>query len=126
MFLTPAQAAEVRERFGTPCYVYDAATLDDAASRTLAFPNAFGLTARYAMKANPSAAVLTRFLALGLHIDASSDHEVERALRAGAPPARIQLNSQMPSRNLRAIVERGVLYNACSLHQLTELGKAFP
>jgi diaminopimelate decarboxylase len=126
VFLTPRQAAEVRDRFGTPCYVYDQASLDAAATRALAFPNAFGLTVRYAMKANPSAAVLKRFLALGLHVDASSDHEVERALRAGAPPARIQLTSQMPSRNLRAIVERGVLYNACSLHQLTELGKAFP
>jgi diaminopimelate decarboxylase len=124
--LTPRQAAEVRDRFGTPCYVYDQASLDAAAARALAFPNAFGLTVRYAMKANPSAAVLKRFLALGLHVDASSDHEVERALRAGAPPARIQLTSQMPSRNLRAIVERGVLYNACSLHQLAEFGKAFP
>jgi diaminopimelate decarboxylase len=126
MFLTPATAAEVRERFGTPCYVYDAASLDAAAKRALGFPNAFGLTVRYAMKANPNAAVLRRFLALGLDVEASSDHEVERALRAGAPPERIQLTSQMPSRSLRAIVERGVLYNACSLHQLDEYGKAFP
>jgi diaminopimelate decarboxylase len=126
MFLTPAKAAEVRDRFGTPCYVYDQASLDAAAKRALAFPNAFGLTVRYAMKANPSAAIVRRFLTLGLDIDASSDHEVERALRAGAPPERIQLTSQMPSRNLRAIVERGVLYNACSLHQLDEYGKAFP
>jgi diaminopimelate decarboxylase len=126
MFLTPAKAAEVRDRFGTPCYVYDQASLDAAAARALAFPNAFGLTVRYAMKANPSAAILRRFLALGLHVDASSDHEVERALRAGAPPDRIQLTSQMPSRNLRAIVERGVRFNACSLHQLDEYGKAFP
>jgi diaminopimelate decarboxylase len=126
MFLTPAKAAEVRERFGTPCYVYDRASLDDAARQALAFPNAFGLTVRYAMKANPNAAILRRFLALGLQVDASSDHEVERALRAGAPPERIQLTSQMPSRNLRAIVERGVLYNACSLHQLDEYGGAFP
>ena len=120
MFLTPGKAAEVRERFGTPCYVYDQASLDAAAQRALAFPNAFGLTVRYAMKANPNAAILRRFLALGLHIDASSDYEVERALRAGAAPERIQLTSQMPSRNLRAFVERGVLYNACSLHQLAD------
>jgi diaminopimelate decarboxylase len=126
MFLTPAKAAEVRDRFGTPCYVYDQATLDAAAKRALAFPNAFGLTVRYAMKANPSAAILKRLLGLGLHVDASSDHEVERALRAGAPAERIQLTSQMPSRNLRSIVERGVLFNACSLHQLEEYGKAFP
>jgi diaminopimelate decarboxylase len=126
MFLTPRKAAEVREQFGTPCYVYDQASLDAAAQRALAFPNAFGLTVRYAMKANPNAAILRRFLGLGLHIDASSDYEVERALRAGAAPERIQLTSQMPSRNLRAVVERGVLYNACSLHQLEEYGKAFP
>jgi diaminopimelate decarboxylase len=126
MFLTPAQAAEVRERFGTPCYVYDRATLEAAARQALAFPNAFGLTVRYAMKANPNAAVLKLFLGLGLAIDASSDHEVERALRAGAPPDRIQLTSQMPSKNLRAIVARGVRYTACSLHQLESFGKTFP
>ena len=126
MFLTPAQVARVRDEFGTPCYVYDQASLDAAAAAALAFPNAFGLTVRYAMKANPNAAILKRFLGFGLHIDASSDHEVERALRAGAPPERIQLTSQMPSRRLRAIVERGVLYNACSRHQLEEYGKAFP
>jgi diaminopimelate decarboxylase len=126
MFLTPAQAAQVRDRFGTPCYVYDAASLDAAAACALAFPNAFGLTVRYAMKANPSAAILRRFLALGLHVDASSDHEVERALRAGAPADRIQLTSQMPSQSLRAFVERGVLFNACSRHQLEQYGRAFP
>jgi diaminopimelate decarboxylase len=126
MFLTPAKAAEVRDRFGTPCYVYDQASLDAAAARALAFPNAFGLTVRYAMKANPNPAILRRFLALGLHVDASSDFEVERALRAGAPPERIQLTSQMPSRILRAIVERGVLFNACSRHQLEAYGGAFP
>jgi len=126
MILTLAQAAQVRERFGTPCYVYAAAALDAAAARALAFPNAFGLTVRYAMKANPSAAVLRRFLSLGLHVDASSDHEVERALRAGAPPERIQLTSQMPSQDLASIVGRGVLYNACSLHQLEAYGSAFP
>jgi len=126
MFLTPAKAAEVRERFGTPAYVYDGAGLDAAAARALAFPNAFGLTVRYAMKANPSAAIVRRFLALGLDVDASSDHEVERALHAGVPPARIQLTSQVPSRNLRAFVERGVLYNACSLRQLEDYGRAFP
>ncbi|HXJ32706.1 MAG TPA: diaminopimelate decarboxylase [Candidatus Eisenbacteria bacterium] len=126
MFLTPANASEVRERFGTPCYVYDRASLEAAAKRALAFPNAFGLTVRYAMKANPNAAILRLFLDLGLHVDASSDFEVERALRIGAPPARIQLTSQMPSRNLRDLVGRGVLYTACSLHQLDEYGSAFP
>ena len=122
-FLTPALAAEVRARFGTPCYVYDRATLEAAARRALAFPAPFGFTLRYAMKANPSAGVLGVFRDLGLHVDASSDFEVERALRAGFAPGAVQLTSQMPSRRLRDHVERGVLFNACSLHQLEEFGR---
>src|SRR5437667_428317 len=78
------------------------------------------------MKANPSHAVLGLFHDLGLHIDASSDPEVERALRAGFAPGRIQLTSQVPSRRLEEFVALGVLYNACSLHQLDRYGRAFP
>jgi diaminopimelate decarboxylase len=126
MFLTPAEAAEVRERFGTPCYVYDRRTLEATARTALAFPAPFGFTLRYAMKANPSRAILRVFQELGLHVDASSDHEVERALWAGMPPERIQLTSQMPSRRLDAFVARGVRYNACSLHQLDRFGEACP
>jgi len=124
--LTPAQAREARERFGTPCYVYDRETLEAAARRALAFPAPFGLTLRYAMKANPSRGILTVFRDLGLHVDASSDHEVERALRAGFSPGAIQLTSQMPSPRLAEHLERGVLYNACSLHQLDALGRTAP
>ncbi|HYB42909.1 MAG TPA: diaminopimelate decarboxylase [Candidatus Methylomirabilis sp.] len=124
--LTIEQAAEVRRRFGTPCYVYDRAALEAAARRALAFPAPFGLTVRYAMKANPSAGVLALFRGLGLHIDASSDPEVERALRAGFPPEAIQLTSQMPSRRLAEHLGRGILFNACSLHQLEEFGRAAP
>jgi diaminopimelate decarboxylase len=122
-FLTPALAAEVRERFGTPCYVYDRASLEASARRALAFPAPFGFTLRYAMKANSSAGVLGVFRDLGLHIDASSEFEVERALRAGFAPSAIQLTSQMPPRRLREHLERGVLFNACSLHQLEEFGR---
>ena len=125
-FLTAEQAAEVRERFGTPCYVYDRATLEAAARRALAFPAPFGFTLRYAMKANPSRGILTLFRDLGLHIDASSDHEVERALRAGFAPHTIQLTSQLPSTRLPEHLARGVLFNACSLHQLELFARAAP
>ena len=124
--LTIEQAAAVRERFGTPCYVYDRAALEATARRALAFPAPFGFTLRYAMKANPSRGVLTLFRDLGLHVDASSDHEVERALRAGFAPAAIQLTSQMPSTRLARFLERGVLFNACSLHQLEAFGRLAP
>ena len=125
-FLTPEVAAEVRARFGTPCYVYDRASLETAARAALAFPAPFGFTLRYAMKANPSRGILAVFRELGLHIDASSDFEVERALRAGFAPRAIQLTSQMPSRSLAEHLRRGVLFNACSLHQLESVGQVAP
>jgi len=125
-FLSVEKAAEVRERFGTPCYVYDRARLEATARRALAFAAPYGFTLRYAMKANPSRGLLTLFRDLGLHIDASSDWEVERALEAGFAPAQVQLTSQMPSRRVKEHVARGVLLNACSLHQLELFGQAAP
>lgn len=125
-FLTVEQAAAVREQFGTPCYVYDRRILESAARAARDFPAPFGFTLRYAMKANPSIGILRLFRDLGLHIDASSDFEVERALRAGFTPDQIQLTSQAPSRRLAEHVARGVRFNACSLYQLEEYGKLAP
>ncbi len=125
-FLSAAKAAEVRDRFGTPCYVYDRAGLEATARRALAFAAPYGFTLRYAMKANPSRGILTLFRELGLHIDASSDWEVERAIAAGFAPSQIQLTSQMPSRRVKEHVARGVLLNACSLHQLELFGQTAP
>src|SRR5437870_13794108 len=113
--LSAEKAAEVRERFGTPCYVYDRATLEATARRALAFPAPYGFTLRYAMKANPSRGILAVFRALGLHVDASSDWEVERALRAGFAPEQILLTSQMPSHRIAEHIGRGVFLNALLL-----------
>jgi diaminopimelate decarboxylase len=79
-----------------------------------------------ALRLHPSHGVLTLFHGLGLHIDASSDHEVERALRAGFAPGQIQLTSQMPSQRLEEFLKHGVLYNACSLRQLEMFGRIAP
>ncbi len=125
-FLTAGQAAEVRARFGTPCYVYDRATLERTAQRLLALRAPYGFTLRYAMKANPSREILALFRDLGLHIDASSDWEVERAVRAGFAPSRIQLSSQMLSTRIANHIRDGVRLNACSLHQLDAIGRAAP
>jgi diaminopimelate decarboxylase len=111
-FIDAGRAAEVLERFGTPCYVYDHASLEATARRALAFGGPYGFTLRYAMKANPSHGVLEVFRALGLQIDASSDWEVDRALRSGFSADQIQLTSQMPSKRLAEFIDEGVRFNA--------------
>jgi diaminopimelate decarboxylase len=111
---------------GTPVYVYDERTLRQQASAALAFPHAFGLTVRYAMKAAPTAAILRLFDSLGLHIDASSGFEVERAIRAGVAAEKISLSTQELPANFAELVRRGATVNACSLQQLERFGTAFP
>jgi diaminopimelate decarboxylase len=127
-FLTPALAEDLRQNFGTPLYVYDERTLRAQAAKALAFPNAFGLTVRYAMKASPNAAILRLFDACGLHFDASSAWECDRAIQAGIRPEKISLSTQqMPARDHFDRLHRdGIHFNACSLSQLETFGSLFP
>ena len=125
-FLLPEPARRIATEHGTPCYVYDQATLEAQADAMLAFPHAFGLTVRFAMKACPNAAVLRVFALKGLHFDASSGWEVRRAMRAGVPAERISLSSQELPEDFADLLRQGVHVNACSLRQLERIGQALP
>jgi diaminopimelate decarboxylase len=127
-FLTSSLAENVRQKAGTPTYVYDERRLKDQAARALAFPHAFGLTVRYAMKASPNAAILRIFEAGGLHFDASSGWECDRAMKAGIAATKISLSTQempAPSDFVR-LHQSGITFNACSLSQLETFGTLCP
>ncbi len=125
-FLSPAVAETIRARHGTPVFVYDLASLRRGIDGMLGFPNAFGLTVRYAMKASPTGALLQLFTNAGLHIDASSGHEVHRAARLGIPHNKISLSSQELPEDFAELHGRGLHINACSLNQLDRFGAQFP
>ena len=125
-FLNPKSCAEIAKKFGTPCFVYSEEGIRASAGETLKFPNAFGLTVRYAMKASPNAAILKIFDSMGLHIDASSGYEVHRALKAGIKPEKICLSSQELPDDFVLLHQKGVKINACSLYQLQCLAEALP
>ena len=130
-FLHHETAYQARIAHGTPLYVYDEETLMQQATAALSFPNAFGLTVRYAMKASPNAVILQIFNRMGIQIDASSLHEVRRAIRAGVPPSQIALSTQeLPADfsdiQSKGFVGLGVQVNACSLNQLVKIGQSAP
>lgn len=125
-FLEYTTARTVADQFGTPVYVYDMATLKQNAADVLAFPNVYGLTARYAMKASPNAAILKLFKEAGLCIDASSGYEVRRAIAAGYAAEQISLSSQELPEDFAELYELGIEINACSLNQLERFGQACP
>ncbi len=124
--LTADQILTVQDQFGTPAFVYDQLTLERRAHDALAFPNPFGLTVRYAMKACPNAAVIRVLTNTGLQIDASSVFEARRAIAAGVDPSHILLTAQELAPDFSTLVSQGVRFNACSLGQLRAFGEAFP
>ncbi len=125
-FLTPTQVRNIAEKFGTPVYVYNENMLKASAELAKNSPNAYGLTVRYAMKANSTAAIINLFDGMGIHFDASSSYEVHRLLMIGIQASKIQLTAQELAPDLKELVDKGVLFNACSLRQLEAYGKLFP
>ena len=125
-FLSEDEVRRLRDEFGTPVFVYDEATMERNAQQMLAFPNAFGLTVYYSVKANSSAAVLNFFRKMGLSFDASSYWEARKAINVGVEPAKILLTSQEWTEGTEELVEKGVAFNAGSPGQLENYGKAFP
>jgi len=125
-FLSAEQVSALAATYGTPLFVYSEAELLKRAKQALAFPNTHGITVRYAMKALPTAAILRLFDAQGIHIDASSGYEAERAMIAGIAPGHIQLTAQEMPANLADLLDQGVLFNACSLRQLERFGELRP
>ena len=125
-FLDFDLATKIRNEFNTPVFVYDEKTLRNQAESAMNFPNAFGLNVRFAMKASPNAAILHLFSSMGMQFDISSGFEAERAMMAGIPASHLSLSSQELPQNFQDLIEKGIEFNACSLHQLREFGRLFP
>ena len=126
-FLTPELAyACVKAAGGTPLYAYSLTKLEQAADACLAFPNAYGLTVRYAMKACPNAAILQYFNSRGIHIDASSGFEVRRAMAAGVAAENISLSSQELPDDFDQLMDLGVKINCCSVSHIERIGQKRP
>lgn len=122
IFLDPETAKACVEESGTPTYVYSLDKLDEAANMCLSFPNAYGLTVRYAMKACPNSSILRFLSRKGIHIDASSGFEVHRAMAAGIPADHISLSTQELPHDFAEMHDKGVKINACSIDQLRRFG----
>ncbi len=125
-FLAPSQVRQLAAEFTTPLYVYSEQELRQRAAETLAFPHPFGLTVRFAMKACPNRNVLKIFAEMGLHIDASSGWEVQRAMAAGIPAQHISLSAQELPANLGELLDVGIVFNATSLNQIRVTGELRP
>lgn len=125
-FLSKPEAKQIVEEFWTPCYVYSEAKLKEFANIMLKFPNAYGHQVRYAMKANPNKNIIKLFSDMWIYIDASSEYEVYRAIKAWVPWENIQISSQELSQNIEKLIDTWVYFVATSLNQLEQIWKLYP
>lgn len=112
------------EQFRTPFYLYDEEIIKKKCSEILHMPNAFGLNVRYAMKANPTKALLQLITGKGLDLDLSSMNEGKRANLAGIPFSKMMLTTQEvyfgnELNELHEMIRKGLKYNVCSVQQLS-------
>lgn len=124
---SPAQLWALADEFGTPLWVYDAATIRERIAQLQAFD-----TVRFAQKACSNIHILKLMREQGVKVDAVSRGEILRALAAGftpgfGEPSDIVFTADvMDEATLATVVEHQVPVNAGSidmLHQLTAVSK---
>jgi len=121
--LTPELLSEIARRYGTPVYVYDAASVRRQLSTLKSFDRV-----RYAQKACPNLNLLRLLRREGAVVDCVSLGELERALAAGFAPQQdrheIVFTADILTEDVLArVVELGVPVNAGSADMLTQLGE---
>jgi diaminopimelate decarboxylase len=112
--------------FGSPLYVYDAATIKRQYERLRNAFEGIRLRLQYACKANSNVAVIKYLHALGAGVDAVSSYEVELALRCGVPSEEILYTPNCVAfAEIEEVVARGVLVNIDNISVLERFGQKY-
>ncbi|MEO5698688.1 MAG: diaminopimelate decarboxylase [Burkholderiaceae bacterium] len=110
LFIEGCSVGDLARRFGTPLYAYSRSSMLEAlAAYQRALAGRDHLVC-YAVKANPSLAVLQTFARAGCGFDIVSAGELERVLAAGAPASTIVFSGVGKTRaEMRRALEVGVM-----------------
>ncbi|MBV8635106.1 MAG: diaminopimelate decarboxylase, partial [Burkholderiaceae bacterium] len=118
--------ATLAAEFGTPLWVYDAATIRNRIAALRQFD-----TIRFAQKACSNTHILRLMRAEGVKVDAVSAGEIERALHAGyvagSETHEIVFTADVIDRaTLELVAQHGIPVNAGSIDMLEQLGARSP
>jgi len=122
-FLDPVALSKIGAQFGTPCFVYSRAALEQAFRD---HDRAFGARPHlicYAIKANSNLAILNLFARLGSGFDIVSGGELARVVAAGGDPAKTVFSGVGKTRDdMRQALAAGVMcFNVESESELERL-----
>lgn len=119
-------ALDLAQRYGTPLYVYDAATIAGQYQRLAgAFPG-INMKVRYACKALTNPNILRLLRGLGAGLDTVSIGEVATGLRSGFQPSEIVFTPNSVSIDeITQAVELGVMVNIDNISILEQFGNKY-
>src|SRR3954471_21263804 len=110
MYVEQVALSEIRAKFGTPCFVYSRAALEEA---YLSYDRAFGARPHlvcYAMKANSNLAILNLFARLGSGFDIVSGGELARVIAAGGDASKVVFSGVGKTEaEIRQALDAGIL-----------------
>lgn len=117
--------AQIASEYGTPCYVYSKAALVSAFQRFEAGFDGSDHLVCFAVKANPSLAILNLFAQLGAGFDIVSGGELARVLAAGGDPAKVVFSGVgKTASEMQAALEAGIFcFNVESSAELERLNR---
>jgi len=116
---------QIASEFGTPCYVYSKSALTQAFERFSAGFAAANHLVCFAVKSNPSLAILNLFATLGAGFDIVSGGELARVLAAGGDPKKIVFSGVGKTAvEMQAALNAGIFcFNVESASELNRLNK---
>lgn len=117
--------AQIARDFGTPCYVYSKAALTLAFERFSAGFEGSDHLVCFAVKSNPSLAILNLFAKLGAGFDIVSGGELARVLAAGGDPKKIVFSGVgKTATEMQAALKAGIFcFNVESASELVRLNQ---
>lgn len=114
---------KIAENFGTPCYVYSKSALTQAFERFDAGFKGSNHLVCFAVKSNPSLAILNLFAKLGAGFDIVSGGELARVIAAGGDQSKVVFSGVGKTADeMRAALEAGIFcFNVESASELVRL-----
>ncbi|MBR5627439.1 MAG: diaminopimelate decarboxylase [Thermoguttaceae bacterium] len=111
------------QKFGTPCFVYDAAKIQERFNDLAMFD-----TVRFAQKACSNLAILRLLRAQGAVVDAVSGMEIRRAIAAGFTPGQIVYTADIFDQDALDLItgDIPVHVNCGSADMIWQLGERMP
>jgi diaminopimelate decarboxylase len=123
--LSPAQAGELLEKYGSPLYVYDEAVIRERCLEVRRLSSYSRFIPNYSAKANTNIEFLKIVRSEGFHADAMSPGEILLEEAAGFKPDELLFVSNNVSvEEMRFAADRGIMVSVDSLSQLERYGRA--